>query len=177
MPRTVVVFLSGALSAVLLILLCLVLRGAQVRPAGKWEARMTGVAKHWILVRGRSKVNPLTASAQNIADGREKFSHYCFVCHGFDGQGTGVPFFETASPPIPSLASAKVQSYSDGQIYWIIKNGLWPSGMPASQGILNEDEMWSLVLYIRHLPPGGSLGEPCFYTGECSAPDPPAPAK
>jgi hypothetical protein len=32
--------------------------------------------------------------------------------------------------------------------------------MPAAKGILTEDEMWSIVLYIRHLPPAGSLGEP-----------------
>jgi len=177
MLRTVVIFLLGALSAILLILFGLVLRGAEARPAGKWEAWMTSVAKHRILVRGSSKVNPLRATSQNIADGREMFSRYCFACHGFDGQGTGVPFFETVSPPIPSLASANVQAYSDGQIYWIIKNGLWPSGMPASEGILDDDEMWSLVLYIRHLPARGSLGEPCFYTGDCSAAVPPAPTK
>ena len=171
------IFLLGALSAILLILFGLVLRGAEARPAGKWEAWMTRVAKHRILVRGSSKVNPIRATSQNIADGREMFSRYCFACHGFDGQGTGVPFFETVSPPIPSLASANVQAYSDGQIYWIIKNGLWPSGMPASEGILEDDEMWSLVLYIRHLPARGSLGEPCFYTGDCSAAVPPAPTK
>lgn len=171
------IFVLGALSAILLILFCLVLRGAEARPAGTWEVRMMGVAKHRVLVRGSSTVNPLTATVQNIADGRKIFSHYCFACHGFDGQGTGVPFFETVSPAIPSLASANVQAYSDGQIHWIINNGLWPSGMPASEGILNDDEMWSLVLYIRHLPSRGSLGEPCFYKGECSAAAPPAPTK
>jgi|SRR5215467_415474 len=168
MFRTLVLLFLGALSTVALILLCLVLRGGQVRATGNWETRMADGAKHRILVRGKSAVNPLTASAQNIAEGRENFSHYCFACHGFDGQGTGVPFFETVSPPIPSLAAPKVQAYSDGQLYWIIENGLWPSGMPASRGILNQDEMWSLVLYIRHLPPKGSLGQPCMYTGECS---------
>ena len=163
-------FLLGALSTALLIVFGLVLRGGQVRPAGRRETWITGVAKHWILVGGKSAANPLTPTAQNIADGGEIFSHYCFACHGFDGQGTGVPFFEALSPPIPSLASSKVQAYSDGQIYWIIENGLWPSGMPASRGILNEDEIWSIVLYIRHLPAKGSLGEPCMYTGACAAP-------
>jgi len=174
MFRTLAAFSLGALSSVALILLCLVLRGGQVRAAGKWETWMTEIAKHRILVRGKSAAPPLTATAENIAEGRENFSHYCFACHGFDGQGTGVPFFEMVSPPIPSLASAEVQAYSDGQLYRIIENGLWPSGMPASRGILNEEEMWSLVVYIRHLPPKGSLGEPCVYTGECPAASPAA---
>jgi mono/diheme cytochrome c family protein len=38
--------------------------------------------------------------------------------------------------------------------------------MPASKGILNEDEIWSIVTYIRHLPPAGSLGEPAMYSGD-----------
>jgi hypothetical protein len=38
--------------------------------------------------------------------------------------------------------------------------------MPASLGILSEDDMWSIVTYIRHLPPEGSLGEPKAYSGD-----------
>ena len=74
------------------------------------------------------------------------------------------------SPPVPSLASSEVQSYTDGQLYWVIRNGLWPSGMPASRGILTDEEMWSIVAYIRNLPAAGSLGEPAAYSGEdCAA--------
>lgn len=51
------------------------------------------------------------------------------------------------------------QAYTDGQLKALITNGLAPSGMPAAEGILNDPEIWSLVLYIRHLPAKGSLGE------------------
>jgi mono/diheme cytochrome c family protein len=88
------------------------------------------------------------------------------VCHGLDGQNTGVPFAANLSPPVPSLASKDVQGYSDGQLKWIIENGIAPSGMPASREILNDDEMWSIVVYLRHLPSQGSLGEPSIYSGE-----------
>jgi mono/diheme cytochrome c family protein len=94
------------------------------------------------------------------------------VCHGLDGQNTGVPFAASLSPPVPSLASRPVQGYTDGQLKWIIENGIAPSGMPASHGILNEDEMWSIVVYLRHLPPAGSLGEPRIYSGEESDDEP-----
>jgi mono/diheme cytochrome c family protein len=83
-----------------------------------------------------------------------------------DGQNTGVPFAASLSPPVPSLASKEIQSYSDGQLKWIIENGISPSGMPASRGILSDDEMWSIVVYLRHLPPAGSRGEPGVYSGE-----------
>jgi mono/diheme cytochrome c family protein len=59
-----------------------------------------------------------------------------------------------------------VQNYSDGQLKWIIENGIAPSGMPASKGILSEQDIWAIVLFIRHLPPAGSLGEPHTYTSD-----------
>ena len=70
------------------------------------------------------------------------------------------------APPVPSLTSPEVQSYTDGQLKWVIDNGIFPSGMPASKGILTDDEIWSMVVYIRHLPPAGSLGEPAMYSRE-----------
>ena len=120
--------------------------------------------KHAVLVGNKQQKNPLQATPQAVADGREAFSHYCAACHGLDGQNTGVPFADHMAPPVPSLASEEVQRYSDGQLKWVIDNGIWPSGMPASKGILSDDEIWSIVVYLRHLPKAGSLGEPEMYS-------------
>ena len=76
----------------------------------------------------------------------------------------GVPFADHISPPIPSLASKDVQGYTDGQLKWILDYGIKPSGMPGSKGMLSDDELWSIVVYIRHLPPAGSQGVPDIYT-------------
>lgn len=164
--RIVAIFAGAVASAVLLMGLLLVSRGVQARPPGKLETRVTTLAKHSFLVRGKNLKNPVPATPENIAEGHQDFSHYCFACHGLDGQNTGVPFADTMSPPVPLLASREVQAYTDGQLYWVIKNGLWPSGMPASRGILTDEEMWSIVVYIRNLPRAGSLGEPPAYQGE-----------
>jgi len=110
--------------------------------------------------------NPLKATAEDVEAGKRIFGYYCVVCHGRDGQNTGVPFAANMSPPIPSLASADIQRYSDGQLKWVIENGIFPSGMPASKGTLSDDDMWHIVVYLRHLPPAGSLGEPRTYTGD-----------
>jgi mono/diheme cytochrome c family protein len=123
---------------------------------------MTNV-KRRVTVRGKSDRNPLSATPDTIAAGQRAFSHYCVACHGLDGQGTGVPFADRMSPPVPSLASIDVQAYSDGQLKYIIDHGIAPSGMPASKGILNDDEIWSIVAFLRHLPAKGSLGEPAMY--------------
>jgi mono/diheme cytochrome c family protein len=152
------------------------LAGCKARTPGKWETSLITSAEHHIFVGNKGARNPLPATADNIGLGREAFSSYCIVCHGLDGQNTGVPFANKMSPPVPSLASPNVQSYTDGQLQWIISNGLGPSGMPASHGILSDEEIWAIVLYLRHLPSAGSLGEPPVYNGDaCPPADEPAP--
>jgi mono/diheme cytochrome c family protein len=143
-----------------------VLSGCRATPPGKWETSIMTRIKHSLSVRGKAAKNPLPETSENIENGRKAFSHYCVACHGLDGQNTGVPFADRMSPPVPSLKAAQVQSYKDGQLKWIIENGLSPSGMPASKEILTDEEMWSIVVYLRHLPPAGSLGEPPFYADE-----------
>jgi cytochrome c len=142
------------------------LSGCRATPPCRWEVAMMTRIKHTISVRGAGAKNPLPETSENIAHGKVAFSHYCVACHGLDGQNTGVPFADRMSPPVPSLKANSVQSYKDGQLKWIIENGLAPSGMPASKDILTDNEIWSIVVYIRHLPPAGSLGEPSFYSGE-----------
>lgn len=137
--------------------------GCKAGPPGGVERGVMRWTKHTLTVRGKSERNPLPPTPDNITAGKEAFSHYCIACHGSDGQNTGVPFATTMSPPVPSLNSPEVQSYSDGQLKWVIDNGIEPSGMPGSKGILSDDEIWSTVLYIRHLPPAGSLGDPPMY--------------
>jgi mono/diheme cytochrome c family protein len=139
------------------------LAGCKASPPGKMESGVMRWAKHTLTVRNKAERNPLPATPENLAAGKEAFSHYCIACHGMDGQNTGVPFAESMSPPVPLLSSAEIQSYTDGQLKWIIDNGIGPSGMPASKGILSDDEIWSTVLFIRHLPPAGSLGDPPMY--------------
>jgi mono/diheme cytochrome c family protein len=149
------------------ILLCFtaLLLGCRATPPGKWETAAMTKIKHSITIRGKGAKNPLATTTQNIANGKEAFSHYCAACHGLDGHNTGVPFGDRMSPPVPVLSSSSVQSYEDGQLKWIIDNGISPTGMPASKGILTDNEIWSIVVYIRYLPPAGSLGDPAMYSG------------
>ena len=143
----------------------LLLSGCRATVPSAFETRSIDWVKHNITVGGRKNANPFQATAANIEDGKQAFTQYCMVCHGLDGQNTGVPFAETVSPPIPSLASAEVQSYSDGQLKWILENGIAPSGMPPAKGMFADEDQWKLVLYMRHLPKAGSLGEPAVYGG------------
>lgn len=165
MGRTTTVLLRSMLWGMLLFSL-----GCKVRAPGKLETSFAETFKRKITVGGKDDHNPLPSTTENIHAGRENFSHYCFACHGLDGQNSGVPFAERMSPPVPSLTLPSVQGYADGQLKWVIDNGISPSGMPASKGILNDDEIWQIVIYLRNLPPKGSLGEPAVYSGQANLP-------
>jgi mono/diheme cytochrome c family protein len=144
----------------------LVFSGCRVSTPGAIESEMAKGVKHKITVGGKNTPNPIPATPENIKNGQEDFGHHCGICHGLDGEATGVPFAQKMSPPIPSLSSADVQDYKDGQLKWIIENGINPSGMPSWKGILSDQEMWALVNFMRHLPPKGSLGIPAVYKEE-----------
>ena len=139
------------------------LQGCKATPPGKAETAIMTKTKHSIFVGDKNVHNPVPPTGESVTQGKEAFSHYCVACHGLDGQNTGVPFADRMSPPVPSLASKDVQSYTDGQLKWVIDNGIAPSGMPASKGILSDDEQWAIINFLRHLPAAGSLGEPAMY--------------
>jgi cytochrome c553 len=147
----------------LALILSLVVVGCKTGPPGRTEREVMTWSKHAVFIRNKSQRNPLQATDENLNAGKEAFTHYCVACHGMDGQNTGVPFADRLLPPVPSLASSEVQSYTDGQLKWVIDNGVAPSGMPGSKGILSDEEIWSMVIFIRHLPLSGSLGDPPMY--------------
>jgi mono/diheme cytochrome c family protein len=156
--------MKRALTSLLAAMLLVLAGGCKANPPSRLETTVMTAVKQNIFVRNKSQKNPLKDDPATIADGKEAFSHYCAACHGLDGQNTGVPFAERMSPPVPSLSGKNVQAYTDGQLKWVIDYGVWPSGMPGSKDILSDEEIWSIVVYLRHLPPAGSLGEPEMYS-------------
>lgn len=157
----------GRIVIVLLVLLVIAVAiaasiGLSATKPGSFETALITRLKYW-RIGGRNQANPSPDTPETIKTGSEHFEHHCGVCHGLDGQNTGVPFAGKMSPPVANLASARVQKYTDGQLKWIIDNGIRLSGMPGWKGILDDDEAWAIVRYIRHLPPKGSLGIPAVY--------------
>lgn len=117
-----------------------------------------------LVIGGKNVPNPVPDDEASRKAGADHFQHHCQICHGLDGQNSGVPFAEKMSPPVANLAMQDIQSYTDGQLKWIIENGIRMSGMPGWKGILDDGEMWHIVRFIRHLPPKGSAGIPAVYS-------------
>jgi mono/diheme cytochrome c family protein len=99
----------------------------------------------------KNEKNSYAATAENIATGREHFADHCATCHANDGSGQtemGPNFY----PKVPDLRLAQTQSLTDGEIFYIINNGVRLTGMPGWGGSHGADDTWKLVLFIKHLP-------------------------
>jgi mono/diheme cytochrome c family protein len=93
--------------------------------------------------------NPVPGSPENIAEARDHFADHCATCHGNDGSGK-TQINSGLYPPAPDLREQGTQNLTDGEIFYIIKNGVRFTGMPGWGG--EDAENWKLVLFIRHLP-------------------------
>jgi predicted CXXCH cytochrome family protein len=98
------------------------------------------------------KANPLQPTFDVLHDARDKFLDRCSVCHAHDGSGQ-TQVGRNLYPKPPDLRQPATQKLSDGQLHYIIENGVRLTGMPAwaaSHQQLDSDS-WKLVLYIRDL--------------------------
>jgi mono/diheme cytochrome c family protein len=95
--------------------------------------------------------NPIPATAENLAEGREHFADHCATCHANDGSGD-TEMGRNLYPKPPDLRLPQTQNLTDGEIFYIIQNGIRLTGMPAWGESHEEDDNWKLVLFIRHLP-------------------------
>lgn len=148
---------KGFILSAALLVAGLALTGCKVSQPGATETRVANFVKHSITVGGGSDKNPVPDTPANVAEGAKQFLNYCSSCHGPDGQNGGVIFADKMSPPVPLLVSDSVRNYKDGQLRSIIKNGIYPSGMPAWKDTLDDQQMWQIVLFIRRLPESAKL--------------------
>jgi mono/diheme cytochrome c family protein len=101
----------------------------------------------------RDATNPVPASPAELARARAHFADHCATCHDNDGSGR-TPIGRNVYPKAPDLREAATQSLSDGELFFIIHNGIRFTAMPAwGKGKPEEDrDSWGLVHFIRHLP-------------------------
>jgi mono/diheme cytochrome c family protein len=103
--------------------------------------------------RAKSLTNPVEYSGEIIAYGRGHFADHCAICHANDGSGD-TPVGRGMWPKPPDMRLPKTQNLSDGELFWIIENGIRFTGMPA-WGTGTEDgetASWHLVHFVRRLP-------------------------
>ena len=119
------------------------------------ETRVARAVRNYSIPKAvRSENNPLNATSQNLQDGRQVFRAKCQSCHGHDGSGQ-TQVGQSLYPRVPDLRGLPTQNLTDGEIHYIIENGVALTGMPGwgNPHQLEKDDGWKLVLYIRSLRP------------------------
>ena len=172
--NTLVDMLYSMRRATFIVLVGLVLLGAAVAIAAsmlhdgvsakatptRLEAFLARNARHLAIpANARLTQNPMLDSPEGQQEARLHFADHCAICHGNDGSGD-TPIGNGLYPKPPDLRKTETQDLSDGELFWIIENGVRFTGMPAFSGNADRgsgnhgggQDSWKLVHFIRHLP-------------------------
>jgi len=116
------------------------------------ERIVARAARGWAVPRGaRSASNPVAFTPAVWAEGRAHFADHCATCHANDGSGQ-TEIGQNLYPKAPDMRLPETQRLADGELYWIIANGVRLTGMPAwGEGGPDDEPTWTLVHFIRLL--------------------------
>ena len=152
-------FLLGAVS---LFAVAFVAGMAVLRGSGGFSTReQPSAAERWITgwmraealpTAAKTRVNPVPNTPEVLADARAHWADHCATCHANDGGGD-TQMGKNLYPPAPDMRKEGTQQKTDGELFFIIQNGVRLTGMPAwGSTARDEEDSWKLVRFIRHLP-------------------------
>lgn len=149
--------LLGLIAATLVFAIFLLRRGISARKQpSALETTVARAIRHMAIPKiDREEENPwaTVATPEVMKDAREHFADHCSQCHANDGSGK-TEMGQYLYPRAPDMRLPATQNLSDGELYYIIRNGVPLTGMPAwgEPNLVQDDDSWQLVLFIRHLP-------------------------
>lgn len=125
---------------------------AAIQPHSKITVRVINTVRDAsIAYHSKGITAPSTTSPDQIREGVEHFHEMCRLCHGAPGFHEE-EFAKGLYPKPPDLDSRNIQKLSDPEIFWVLKNGIKLTGMPAFGPTHNDDELWGMVRVFRRLP-------------------------
>ena len=127
--------------------------GFSARAEPSWiEARLARHARRIATpANAKETKNPFPVTDASLSEAREHFVEHCAMCHGIDGRGQTV-IGRNLYPKVPPMTDADTQQLTDGELFYIISNGVRFTGMPAWGGEDSPESIWALVAFIRRLP-------------------------
>jgi mono/diheme cytochrome c family protein len=102
----------------------------------------------------RDQQNPIDRTEEVLSEAMAHFADHCAICHANDGSGD-TAIGKGLYPRPPDLRDAETQTLSDGELFYIIHNGIRFTGMPAfGEETADKPDLdsWKLVHFVRHLP-------------------------
>lgn len=124
---------------------------AATNPVGKMERKVATFAlNRSIAKRATSEKNPFQLSPEVLKEGLDHYRENCVVCHGAPGVDVS-EIGQGLNPPAPELTLPRIQRRPDGELFWIVSNGIRMTGMPAFKPTHKPEEIWKVVAFVRHL--------------------------
>lgn len=115
---------------------------------------------HWLLestreasieARAENIKSPVLGNATQIKNGFRSYREMCAICHTPPG-GTDSPVKQGLNPSPPDLAATEEHAMSNAELFWVIKNGIRMTGMPAWGPTHDDAEIWDIVAFVKALP-------------------------
>jgi mono/diheme cytochrome c family protein len=91
-----------------------------------------------------------TYDSPDLDEGFEHYHEMCVTCHGAPGVEKS-EVGEGLNPPAPDL-SKSVTDLSPQEVFWILKNGIKMTGMPAFGPTHDDEKLWDLTAFVKRLP-------------------------
>jgi ribosomal protein L7/L12/mono/diheme cytochrome c family protein len=127
-------------------------------PPSELEAQVVAYLKALKIPEAAPPATPFELNDENLLEGGEHYNHHCAVCHDLEGDADS-DLAKAFNPPTADLTSEEVQRYSDGQLKWIVDNGIRFTGMPGWKDIIDEGSQWKIVHYMRALADSEKAGQ------------------
>lgn len=111
--------------------------------------KINAQSQNWVAPKTASNlINPFKGNEKATAEGKQIFNQMCVICHGMQGKGNGIAGV-TLKPKPANFLAINVINETDGEIFWKLTEGKSP--MASYKEMLNENQRWQLVNYIRNL--------------------------
>jgi len=96
--------------------------------------------------------NPVALTDENLIAGIDLYGQHCAICHGTaKGTTSASPLAKGLYPQPPQLATDGVEDDPEGVSFWKVKHGIRWTGMPSWRDTLNDQQIWTLALFLKHM--------------------------
>lgn len=148
--KSVIIIAATGLVAIAGVALALQFDLSALPEPGRVEVELATHAKHFLIRRASRSSVPAQLSDVNTAEGKRLYETECAMCHGVDGRAR-TDNGRWMYPRAADLRSTAVKKYSERELFWILKNGIRLSGMPAFGKVETDEHIWEIVQYVRSL--------------------------
>ncbi len=138
-----------ALVVPMLLVLVLALPAQQNQPPQPSPPPQKPSAYAAIPAEAARQTNPVKSSPESLARAKKWWTLDCAMCHGKEGDGKGELAQDMKLQIVDFTDPATLKDHTDGEIFWVIKNGL--QDMPPEGPRVKLEENWDLVNYVRSL--------------------------